>query len=133
MHEIFQFSWLSSWQFLGECKSESRLKVGVRGCLACPQFLKQSNMHQGSTWLSISDQALVKLRIHQDKAPVRPSLHNARPPLIKQLFGYLHLFFVSYTKSLVNMNSFYTNFTNTHFQKVPIPHLTRTMKQKFLH
>ena len=39
----------------------------------------------------------------------------------------------SYTKSLVNMNSFYTNFTNTHFQKVPIPHLTRTMKQKFLH
>ena len=38
-----------------------------------------------------------------------------------------------YTKSLVNMNSFYTNFTNTHFQKVPIPHLTRTMKQKFLH
>ena len=39
MHEIFQFSWLSSWQFLGECKSESRLKVGVRGCLAWPQLL----------------------------------------------------------------------------------------------
>ena len=38
-----------------------------------------------------------------------------------------------YTKSLVNTNSFYKNFTNTHFQKVPIPHLTRTMKQKFLH
>ena len=38
-----------------------------------------------------------------------------------------------YTKSLVNTNSFYTNFTNTHFQKVPIPYLTRTMKQKFLH
>ena len=38
-----------------------------------------------------------------------------------------------YTKSLVNTNSFYTNFTNTHFQKVHIPHLTRTMKQKFLH
>ena len=37
------------------------------------------------------------------------------------------------TKSLVNTNSFNTNFTNTHFQKVPIPHLTRTMKQKFLH
>ena len=37
------------------------------------------------------------------------------------------------TKSLVNMNSFYTNFTKTHFQKVPIPHLTRTMKQKFLY
>ena len=34
MHEIFQFSWLSSWQFLGECKSESRLKVGVRGAAA---------------------------------------------------------------------------------------------------
>ena len=30
----------------------------------------------------------------------------------------------TYTKSLVNTNSFYTNFTNTHFQKVPIPHLT---------
>ena len=40
---------------------------------------------------------------------------------------------IMYTKSLVNTNSFYTNFTNTHFQKVPIPHLTRTMKQKFLH
>ena len=38
-----------------------------------------------------------------------------------------------YTKSLVNTNSFNTNFTNRHFQKVPIPHLTRTMKQKFLH
>ena len=38
-----------------------------------------------------------------------------------------------YTKSLVNTNSFYTNFTNTHFQKVLILHLTRTMKQKFLH
>ena len=38
-----------------------------------------------------------------------------------------------YTKSLVNTNSFYTNFTNTHFQKVPISHLTRTMKQKVLH
>ena len=38
-----------------------------------------------------------------------------------------------YTKSLGNANSFYANFTNTHFQKVPIPHLTRTMKQKFIH
>ena len=38
-----------------------------------------------------------------------------------------------YTKSLVNTNSFYTNFNNTHFQKVPIPHLICTMKQKFLH
>ena len=37
-----------------------------------------------------------------------------------------------YTKSLVNTNSFCTNFTNTHFQKVPMPHLTRSMKQKFL-
>ena len=37
------------------------------------------------------------------------------------------------SKSLVNTNLFYTNFTNMHFQKVPIPHLTRTMKQKFLH
>ena len=29
-----------------------------------------------------------------------------------------------YTKSLVNTNSFYANFTNMHFQNVPIPHLT---------
>ena len=43
------------------------------------------------------------------------------------------IFCFLYTKSLVNINSFYTNFTNTHFQKDPIPHLTRTMKQKFLH
>ena len=40
---------------------------------------------------------------------------------------------IYYTKSLVNTNSFYTNFTNMHFQKVHIPHLTRTIKQKFLH
>ena len=33
-----------------------------------------------------------------------------------------------YTKSLVNTNWFYTN-----FQKIPIAHLTRTKKQKFLH
>ena len=36
----------------------------------------------------------------------------------------------TYTKSLVNANSFYANFTNTTFQKSPIPHLTCTMKQK---
>ena len=51
-------------------------------------------------------------------------------------FSYIHSIFrrnMNYTKSLVNTNSFYTNFTNTDFQKVPIPHLTRTMKQKFLH
>ena len=50
-------------------------------------------------------------------------------------FSYIHSIFrrnMNYTKSLVNTNSFYTNFTNTDFQKVPIPHLTRTMKQKFL-
>ena len=28
------------------------------------------------------------------------------------------------SKSLVNTNSFNSNFTNMHFQKVPIPHLT---------
>ena len=39
----------------------------------------------------------------------------------------------NYTNSLVTAYSFYANFTNTTFQKVPIPHLTRTMKQKFLH
>ena len=38
-----------------------------------------------------------------------------------------------YTKSLVNADSFYANFITTTFQKIPIPHLTRTMKQKFLH
>ena len=37
------------------------------------------------------------------------------------------------TNSLVNADSFYANFTNTTFQKIPIPHLTRPMRQKFLH
>ena len=38
-----------------------------------------------------------------------------------------------YTNSLVNVDSFYVNFTNRTFQKFPIPHLTHSMKQKFLH
>jgi hypothetical protein len=38
-----------------------------------------------------------------------------------------------YTDSLVNADSFYANFTDTNFQKIPIPHIKRTMKQKFLH
>ena len=42
------------------------------------------------------------------------------------------------TPSLVNVDSFYMNFTITTFQKIPIPYLTQkyvhtTMKQKFLH
>ena len=37
------------------------------------------------------------------------------------------------TNSLVNADSLYANFSNTTFQKVPIPHLKRPMKQKFLH
>ena len=41
--------------------------------------------------------------------------------------------FFNYTNSLDNADSFYAKFTNTTFQKIPIPHLTRTMKQKFLH
>ena len=40
---------------------------------------------------------------------------------------------LNYTNTLVNADSFYANFTNTTFQKIIIPHLTRTMKQKFLH
>ena len=39
-------------------------------------------------------------------------------------------FLLEYTKSLVNTKSFYANFTNTHFQKIPIPYLTRTMKPR---
>ena len=35
-------------------------------------------------------------------------------------------FQMKYTNSLVNADSFYTNFTNTTFQKISIPHLTRT-------
>ena len=35
-----------------------------------------------------------------------------------------------YTNFLINGNSFYANFTNTTFQKIPIPHLTRTMTKK---
>ena len=38
-----------------------------------------------------------------------------------------------YTNFLLNSESSYVNFTNTTFQKIPISHLTRTMKQKFLH
>ena len=38
-----------------------------------------------------------------------------------------------YTNSLINTDSFYANFTNTTFQKIPIPLLARTMKKKFLH
>ena len=37
-----------------------------------------------------------------------------------------------YSNSLVNVDSFYTNFTKATFQKIPIPHLTCTMKHKFL-
>ena len=37
-----------------------------------------------------------------------------------------------YTNSLVNADSFHPNFTETTFEKIPISHLTRTMKQKFL-
>ena len=50
------------------------------------------------------------------------------------LIRYLTVFFFWRVQheSLVNTNSFYTNFTNAHFPKVPIPHLTHTMKQKFL-
>ena len=44
----------------------------------------------------------------------------------------LHLY-THYTNSLVNADSFYENFTITTFQKIPIPHLTRPMRQKFLH
>ena len=39
---------------------------------------------------------------------------------------------INYTNSLVKADSFYTNLTNPNFQKIPIPHLTRPMKQKFL-
>ena len=31
----------------------------------------------------------------------------------------------------VNADTFYANFTNTTCKKIPIPHLTRTMKQFF--
>ena len=37
-----------------------------------------------------------------------------------------------YTKSLVNTYSFYKDFTNTHFQNIPIPHLTRTLCCKLI-
>ena len=41
---------------------------------------------------------------------------------------------IPYTNSLVKADSFYANFTNTTFQNIPIPHLTRhPMRQKFLH
>ena len=42
------------------------------------------------------------------------------------LLFYWKKYFHKYTNSLVNADSFYPNFTNTTFQKIPIPHLTRT-------
>ena len=38
-----------------------------------------------------------------------------------------------YTNSLVNADSFYSDLTNSTFQKIPISCLTQTMKHKFLH
>ena len=38
-----------------------------------------------------------------------------------------------YTNYLVNADSFYVNFTNTTFQKIPITDLTHTIKQKAIH
>ena len=37
---------------------------------------------------------------------------------------------ILYTNSLVNADSFYANFTNTHFQKVPIPHFNTYYETK---
>ena len=39
-------------------------------------------------------------------------------------------FHKTYINSFVNVDSFYTNFTNIY--KIPIPQLTHPMKQKFL-
>ena len=36
----------------------------------------------------------------------------------------MQCFSFEYTNSLVNADLFYVNFTNTTFQKIPIPHLT---------
>ena len=40
--------------------------------------------------------------------------------------------FCMYTNSLVNGDSFYANFTSTTFQKIPIPHLTRTKGSRLM-
>ena len=49
-------------------------------------------------------------------------------PSFRSIFGT-----TSYTNFLVKADSFYANFTCTTFQKIPIPHLTCSMKHKFLH
>ena len=45
----------------------------------------------------------------------------------------LQIFQETDTNSLVNADSFYANFANIPFKKIPVPHLTHTIKQKFLH
>ena len=37
---------------------------------------------------------------------------------------------MKYTNSLVNADSFYANFTNTTFKKIPIPHLNFMFSKK---
>ena len=57
-------------------------------------------------------------------------LESVNPQYDDQLF--IELVQVQYTNSLVNADSFCVNFTNTTFYKIPIPHLTCPMEQKFL-
>ena len=67
----------------------------------------------------------------QFKLQVKKLLSNKVKKLLPNSIIITKRLFLELPKSLVN--SFYSNFTNMHFQKISIPHLTHTMKQNFLH
>ena len=60
-----------------------------------------------------------------------PFLLSAREAI--KLIGFYAVSICMYNNSLLNADSFYVNFTNANFQKIPISHLPHPMKQKFLH
>ena len=74
---------------------------------------------QGSVKTTCLPTSIYKLFVHNRylQFPIQIGSHSQNPIRIVSS--------LAYAKSLVNTNSFYTNFTNTHFQKVLIPHLPR--------
>ena len=82
----------------------------------------------GSIKIEIKTTMLTRLRRKQ----MLPTLIHCNPPFFfstnqKNLTFQFQKTWL-YTKSLVNAYFFYANFANMTFQKIPIPHLTRTME-----
>ena len=66
------------------------------------------------------------LRSLQITGPSEPGVHGLLPPrFLKECF--------LVNADLFKADLFKANFTNTAFQKIPIPHFTLPMRQKFLH